>query len=272
MESIIFKNSRIFYRKKGMGLPVLLVHGFGEDGSVWDSTIDYLQSENTVLVPDLPGSGQSPLLAEGASMELLADVLNEILKAEKIQSISLVGHSMGGYVGLAFAEKYGEKLLGLGLFHSTAYADSEEKKEARRKGIEFINEHGPAKFIRQSTPNLFSSIFKERNPSFVKEFTERNTNFSGAALVSYYEAMISRPDRSPLLKTLGIPILFIMGRHDTAIPLENNILQCSFPSITYLKILEESGHMGMFEEPGQSLPFLSKYLKENYSNSVIDKP
>jgi pimeloyl-ACP methyl ester carboxylesterase len=264
MKSIVYRGNLVFYKMEGSGPTVILVHGFGEDGSVWDSTIEHCKNDFRLLVPDLPGSGQSPLCKEGSSMELLADVINEIMKQEEVESTILIGHSMGGYISLAFAEKHPEKLRSLGLFHSTAYADSEEKKEARRKSIEFIRQHGAAKFIRQSTPNLFSGIFREKHPLIVTEFTERNTNFSIDALVSYYEAMIARPDRTGILKNLEKPILFIMGRHDNAIPLESNISQCHLPSISYLRILEQSGHMGMIEEPGKSLPFLLNFLTETH--------
>ena len=194
----------------------------------------------------------------------MADALKEIVETEKIESLILVGHSMGGYISLAFAEKYPEKLKGFGLFHSTAYADSVEKKEARRKSIEFIQQHGSAKFIRQSSPNLFAASFRDQKPSIVTEFTERFTNFSTEALVSYYEAMIERPDRTSVLKSFNKPIMFILGRWDNAIPLDSNISQCHLPDIAHIRILENSGHMGMIEEPEKSLPFLFNFLKETF--------
>ena len=262
MKSIVFRGNQVFYKSDGNGPAVVLLHGFGEDSIVWDSTIEFCKKDFRLIVPDLPGSGQSPVCAEGSSMEIMAEMVAELINAESIPDISLIGHSMGGYISLAFAEKYPEKLRSLGLFHSTAYPDNEEKKEARRKSIAFIRQHGAAKFIRQSTPNLFSESFREKFPSIVSEFTERNTNFSPEALVSYYEAMIARPDRSDLLKTIAKPVMFIMGRFDNAIPLESNLSQSHLPSVAHLKILENSGHMGMIEETGQSLSFLLKFLKE----------
>lgn len=262
MKSIVFRSKSVFYKSEGNGPAVILVHGFGEDSSIWDSSIEFCKKDFRLIAPDLPGSGDSPLSAEGSSMELMAEMLAEIIKAESVSTISLVGHSMGGYISLAFAANYSEKLRSLGLFHSTAYPDNEEKKEARRKSISFIGQHGADKFIRQSTPNLFSESFKEKHPSIVSEFTERNTNFSQEALVSYYEAMIARPDRSDVLKEITKPMMFIMGRFDNAIPLESNMSQCHLPTIAYLKILENSGHVGMIEEPDQALPFLFNFLKE----------
>lgn len=121
----------LFYRSIGSGPDVLLVHGFGEDGSIWDRQFEALKGFR-LIVPDLPGSGRSQLVPD-MSMEGLASVLYRLLKHLNIGRIAVIGHSMGGYVALAFAEKFPELLSGLGLFHSTAYADTEEKKSNSKK-------------------------------------------------------------------------------------------------------------------------------------------
>jgi pimeloyl-ACP methyl ester carboxylesterase len=169
---------------------------------------------------------------------------------------------MGGYITLAFAEKYPQFLKAFGLFHSSSYPDSEEKKEARRKSIDLIRQYGSAKFIEQSTPNLFSENFKKKHPDIVQELVARYTNFSATALVQYYEAMMQRPDRTEILQKFEGPILFIMGKHDNAIPLEHSLQQCHLPDLSYTLILENSGHMGMLEEAEKSSPFIEKFLTE----------
>ena len=169
---------------------------------------------------------------------------------------------MGGYITLAFAEKYPELLRAFGLFHSSAFADTEEKKETRRKGIAFIKQHGGGKFIEQATPNLFSDNTKQKSPEMVSDLVKKYTNFSGKSLVSYYDAMISRPDRTNILKKFDGPILFIMGQHDNAIPLKDILLQCHLPRVSYIQLLADSGHMGMLEEPAKSTSFLRKFLTE----------
>ncbi len=260
-KQILVEKAPVFYRVEGSGPVVMLVHGFGEDGNVWKYQVRELIQQFTVIVPDLPGSGPSGLLPV-TSMESLSECLYRILKAENIQSLVMIGHSMGGYITLAFAEKYPEMLRGFGLFHSMAFADSDEKKEARRKSIGFIRQHGPVKFLEQSIPNLFSPVFREKNQPEYDQFVKENTNFSADALVSYYEAMIARPDRTAVLQQSAVPVLFIIGLHDKAIPRDQSLQQTHMPSLSYVLILQDSGHQGMIEEPEKSTTFLKKFLLE----------
>src|SRR5689334_1694113 len=121
---------------EGNGKPLMLIHGFAEDHRVWDHQLDALK-EFQLIIPDLPGSGKSALLND-TSMESMAAVMLAIMDKESIKECCMIGHSMGGYITLAFAEKHAERLNSFCLYHSTAYPDSEEKKEVRLKAIEFI--------------------------------------------------------------------------------------------------------------------------------------
>lgn len=259
---IQFNGAALHYRVVGSGNPVVLIHGFGEDGTIWQHSIEYLQSNFTLLVPDLPGSGLSPMVNKDESMESLADAVIAMLDAESVKTASIIGHSMGGYITMAIAEKHASYAKAIGLFHSVASPDNEEKKAARRKSIGFIKEHGAAAFIEQATPGLFSDGFKAKHPEIVEEITARYTNFSAAALVQYYEAMMQRSDRTAVLERFPRPVLFIMGTHDKAVPLEISLQQSHLPELSYVKILEHSGHMGMLEEPSEAHAFLEKFLRE----------
>jgi len=174
--------------------------------------------------------------------------------------VTMIGHSMGGYITLAFADKYPNRLRSFGLFHSTAYPDSEEKKTARRRGIEFIQQNGPVKFLEQSIPNLFCEEFRKKDPKTVQKILARYTNFTSQSLVNYYEAMMLRPDRTHVLKSFPGPVLFILGKYDTAVPLEQGLQQCYMPGLSYIHVLEHSAHMGMWEEPSFSNPFIEDFL------------
>jgi pimeloyl-ACP methyl ester carboxylesterase len=165
-------------------------------------------------------------------------------------------------VALAFAEKYGNVLNGLGLFHSTAYADSDEKRNTRKKGIRFMAEHGAYNFLKTAIPNTYSPATKEHNPALIEQQLSAARSFSSDALTAYYEAMITRPDRTEFLRRTSLPILFIMGRWDTAVPLQDGLAQSHLPFFAYIHILEGSGHMGMVEEPEKSNAFLYQYLFE----------
>lgn len=262
----------IHYRIIGNGQPVVLIHGFGEDSSVWDPQVAFLKEKFQLILPDLPGCGQSAQTSDQAadwSMEFLASCIKKLLDSEVEatksglkKAIPVIGHSMGGYIALAFAEKYPESITALGLFHSTAFADNEAKKEARQKSIAFIQQHGGAAFIAQATPGLFSDGFKAEKPDIVAEITHRFSNLSGRSLVHYYEAMIARPDRTAILKTFKGPVLFIMGAHDKAVPMEQGLQQCHWPSLSYIQVLENAGHMGMLEETDRCNRFLEKFLQE----------
>lgn len=268
---ITYNNTDIFYRIEGKGQPVVLIHGFGEDGTIWDNQVQELKENYQLIIPDLPGSGRSPILKQQCTMESLADSIHQLIKVElgNIYSpeqlkdlLILIGHSMGGYITLAYVEKYHDQVKAFGLFHSTTYADNEAKKEARLKSIRFIQQNGAAKFIEQSLPSLFSEPFKQNNPSIVEELVQRYTNFSAEALVQYYEAMIKRPDRTILLKEFKKPILFIIGEHDSAIPLEHSLQQCHLPDESYIQLLQNSGHYGMLEEPKKATSFLKNFFAE----------
>jgi pimeloyl-ACP methyl ester carboxylesterase len=129
LKQIHFKETTLHYQVTGNGPVVMLVHGFGETAVIWDRITSEL-TEYRWIIPDLPGSGRSGLI-EDMSMEGMAESLLAILDNEKLSDCIMIGHSMGGYITLAFSEKYESRLRGFGLFHSTAYADSEEKKKKR---------------------------------------------------------------------------------------------------------------------------------------------
>ena len=223
----------LYYTVSGNGIPVMLVHGFGEDGSIWEKQREALEQFCKLIIPDLPGSGKSERLEEG-SMEIFADVLQSIVDAENINSLVMIGHSMGGYITLAYAEKYGSKLTGFGLFHSSAYADDPEKVETRRKGIRFIRDNGASKFLEQAIPGLFSEKTRIERPEIVQEIISRYTNFEAESLVQYYESMIARPDRTKVLTDSNLPVLFILGKYDNAVPLNKGLEQTHLPDICYI--------------------------------------
>ena len=258
-KEIQITGKKIYYRIIGEGNPVMLVHGFGEDGTVWKNQVEFLKDKFRIIIPDLPGSGKSELI-ENSSIEDMAEVLHQIIHEEDIDHCVMIGHSMGGYITLAFAEMYWNHLSAFGLFHSSAYADSKEKITTRQKGIEFINEHGAFAFLKTATPNLFSPLTKAENPGLIDKQINSLDNFSPAALVSYYEAMINRPDRTAILLQATVPVLFIIGKYDNAVPPEDSLQQCHLPEKSYIHMLNRSGHMGMLEEPQQSNQILEKFL------------
>lgn len=246
----------LVYKTVGSGDPVMFVHGFGEDSSIWKNQVEHLKNRFQLIIVDLPEKEDE----DEWTLPYFAGLLKDILDKENIPLCTLIGHSMGGYITLAFADKYPDRLKGFGLVHSSAYADSDEKIATRRKGIAFIQENGAAPFLDTMIPNLFSSLTREKNPGLVNESKKVKDNFSTGSLVRYYEAMIERPDRSEVLKNSKIPVLFIMGKYDTAVPVEDGLRQCHLPENAYIHILRKSGHMGMLEEAEKCNMALDEFL------------
>jgi len=260
-KSFSYQNATISYTIEGKGKPVVLLHGFGEDSTVWKYQVAFLKEHCLLIIPDLPGSGKSSLLTSKPttnnklqttnfiSIDNYAECIHALLNHENISSCIMLGHSMGGYITLAFAEKYPSLLNGFGLVHSTAYADSEEKKLAREKGIATIEKYGSYPFLKNTIPNLFSKRFKELHADQVNELIDAAKDFSKEALQQYYRAMMLRPNRSPALLSNRLPVLFVMGTEDVAAPLDDVIKQASLPYISYIYVLQDTGHMGMWEAP-----------------------
>jgi pimeloyl-ACP methyl ester carboxylesterase len=258
-KQITIEGRTIVYRTGGTGDCVLLVHGFGEDGNIWKNQVDTLEKNYSLIIPDLPGSGRSEMI-DDMSMEGMASALKAILDTESKSIAHVIGHSMGGYITLAFAEKYPSLLAGYGLFHSTAYADNEEKKANRRKGIEFIREHGAFAFLETATPKLFSEKTKKERPELVIQLIDSLRDFSADALVAYYEAMMLRPDRTALLQKATVPVLFIIGEDDTAVPPQDTLKQSHLPQLAAIHLLPDTGHLGMLEKPAETTNFLVSFL------------
>jgi pimeloyl-ACP methyl ester carboxylesterase len=241
---------------------VMLLHGFGEDHRVFDLITPLLKQDFTIYTPDLPGSGSLATEEALPDLEKMADWLAAFANTKGLETFVLLGHSMGGYIALAFAEKYAHRLTGLGLLHSTAYADSEAKKEMRHKAINFMQQKGGFTFLKTAIPGLFAANFANKNPDVVNNLINQAVAFSTSNLQTYYRAMANRPDRSEVLAKAGFPVLIIAGTEDNAAPLADLSAQAALPAICRFYILEETGHMGMLEKPAQFAEMVKTFLKE----------
>lgn len=253
-----FRGAR--YRDTGRGLPVVLLHGFPVDGSLWDGVVPGLQKQYRLLIPDLPGSGSSPLSGD-VSMENLAAFLSDLLVQESIDRCILIGHSMGGYITLAFAEYFPDKLLGFGLFHSTAFADTQEKKEGRRRSIELIKQYGADAFLRQMMPTLFSRDYRKNHTGEMLRIIRGKEPANGEALIAYYRAMMARPDRTPVLQQTRVPVLFVIGKEDTAAPERDLLRQVSLPPVSDIQLIPDTAHLAMLEKPLLSEEVLKGFIQ-----------
>ena len=248
-----FDNRQMGYHKTGTGPTVILLHGFGEDHSIFSSTVTALEKNYTVITPDLLGTGMSSsnsnTFPSNFSIEYLADIIAGLIVHEKINNCTLLGHSMGGYATMAFANKYPGYLKAFGLLHSTALPDTPLKIENRLRGISFIEKMGAASFLETTAPNLFGSHTKEINPIVVADFIKALPEFSNEALIAYYRAMMARQNLTDVLASTNVPVLFVLGDQDIAVALEDTLPQTKMPNTAYLYVLENCGHMGMLEHP-----------------------
>ena len=265
-KKIIFQGSKIFYDICGEGVPVVLIHGFAETREVWHKQIHELQKICRLITPDLPGSGRSatlPIEIDKFSIADLAASIIAVLQHENIEKCIMLGHSMGGYVMLDFAEKHPERLIAFGFLQSTAFADTDEKKQNRLRGIELIGEYGTYSFLKNTTPNLFADKFRTEHPEEVDDLIEDGKRFDKQSLQQYYHAMMQRPDRTHVLKNSKVPVLFIIGTDDVAAPLNDLLKQVHLPRISYIHILEHTGHMAMWEAAAVFNDHLEEFINES---------
>ncbi|MDO4225297.1 MAG: alpha/beta hydrolase [Bergeyella zoohelcum] len=236
------------YEIHGTGTePLVLLHGFMENLLIWEDLQPYLSKRFRLIKIDLPGHGRSPNYAETHTMSLMAEKVKEVLDTLKLGKVHLLGHSMGGYVALALAEQYPEQLQSLTLFFSTFFADSEEKKEQRRKTFRIIKESFRT-FVSAGIPNLFSpneqEILQEKI-SFAKEIA-LSTDTDGVLAAT--KGMIDRPTRKSVLENLDTKILIIAGKYDNAVKTSEMI--DALPHRPNIKsYILDCGHNGHWEKP-----------------------
>ncbi len=258
-KSILYQNKEVCYRRQGKGKTLVLLHGFLESMDIWNHFTERLSMKYEVLLIDLPGHGNSEMQAESHSMELMAEVVNAVLEHLKIEHCTMIGHSMGGYVTLAFAEQYGAKLNGLGIFHSHAFADSTEGKINRGRAIQIVKEQHKD-FISAFIPDLFTPKNKERYAKEIKLMQETSRKMSKEAVIAALEGMRHRTDKQKLLKKLDIPVLFIIGKQDPRTPLDKTIQLIALPKHSESLILDGVAHMGYIEAYEETLACVDHFV------------
>jgi pimeloyl-ACP methyl ester carboxylesterase len=252
--------SSISFQERGTGKSVILLHGFPMNQHIWDDFAGALSEEYRVYTPDLPGFGKSEILPSPFSLNSVADTLIQWIVENAVYHSVIIGHSLGGYVALAMVEKKQEIFAGFGLFHSTAYPDNAEKKESRTKVLTFVDDNGVEAFTSNFVQPLFADPHHEA-VTLVKNISIQSTT---DAVKGYTVAMRDRPDRTSVLKEYTRPVLFIAGEKDPAIPVESIAQQASLCNLAQLKVLKNAGHMGMLEQPRETLTALKTFLKQIY--------
>jgi 3-oxoadipate enol-lactonase len=235
------------YVEAGNGEPIVLLHGFCGSHGYWDEVIPLLAAHGRIIAPDIRGHGSSSASEGVYSMEQLADDLAALLDELQLHQVNLFGHSLGGYVSLAFAEKYPERLLTLGLVHSTSYPDSEVAQANRLKAADSIRMNGIVPFVDELIPKLFAENHRLSMPGQLQKALEIGYGTSAAGAAGCALGMRERPDRTGVLENLDLPVLLLAGELDAVIPPEKRfpVAKGNVAALT----LEGVAHMGMVEDP-----------------------
>lgn len=230
---------------------LVLLHGQGVDASIWDGVYPRLALDGPVVRPDFSQ------LTTYATIDAYAEDLDNQLRGQGIENVVLVGHSMGGYIALAFAERHPALVRGLCLFHSTAYADDEAKKEQRTKAIGALTEGGAPKFIAELMPKMVSPDWPgERLSPLIERFSALPVD----ALIAGVRAIAGRPDRTHVLRDAPFPVLLILGEKDQIIPYGQTRDLAGLGERVTLVSLPAAGHLGMIEQPDQALAALKSFV------------
>jgi len=262
MKSIEIEGIKVSYSVRGRGLPIVLLHGYLEAGEVWEPLSERLEGEFRMIAPDLPGHGDSGIRGEVHTMEFLAAAVKEVIKDAGEKKVMMVGHSLGGYVTLAFVEMFPELLSGYVLFHSHPHADTPEAIERRNREIAVVR--AGRKNIMY--PGNISMMFAKENLKSMKAELERSKKIAsrnpGEGIIALLNGMIARPSRQYILEDGRVPLLWILGMHDLYFSPERAMRDTGLPHNAEVVILEKSGHLGFIEEADMSAGLIGSFAQK----------
>lgn len=258
-KKIYFKNTTISFTDEGKGTAIILLHGFLENKKMWDAFVPEFSKKYRVITIDLLGHGKSEPLGYVHSMEDNADVVHAVLSELRLRKAVFVGHSMGGYVALAFAELYPETVKGLVLLNSTARADSDERKTNRDRAIKAVKQNY-TNFVRLSIANLFSENNRERLADEIENVKNEAVKTPLQGIVASLEGMKIRKDREVLLHFSAYPMMLILGKKDPVLNYEESLEQIDGTKVELVTFPD--GHMSWIENRKELIGVLSGFLKK----------
>ena len=244
----------IAYERHGKGMPLVLLHGYPLDHTIWEPLVTLLENDFDLILPDLRGFGESQAVETDFEMADCAADVAGLLDQLDIKKAAVVGHSMGGYVALAFVRAYPGRVLGLGLVSSQVLADSPENKAGRYKQAEAILANG----VRDVAESMSAKLTTRPDlQAWLKEsiLSQRPEGLAGAL-----RAMAERPDSTPLLAGFDLPFVLVHGLEDALIPVERaRSVKAAVPG-AHLTEIPQAGHMPMMEDPQKTALALKALL------------
>jgi len=245
MKKFLFESKSIYYNVQGSGPALVLLHGFLESSTIWTALSQKLKDRFTIITIDLPGHGKSEVLSETHGMELMADVIHHMIQHLQLDSFSIIGHSMGGYVALAYAERYPSNLSNLILLNSTAVADSPERVLNRNRAIELLEQERTS-FIGMAINNLFCEESRARFPNEIDALIKEAYSFPLKGIQANIRGMRDRKDRTEILKAWKKGKYLLSGAKDPLISVKASE-ELSKSTGTPIKLLAGS-HMSWLED------------------------
>ena len=251
----------LHFTDHGQGIPLVLLHGFPFNGTIWQEQARALSDHCRIVVPDLRGHGRSPAPEGVYYMELMAqDVLN-LLDSLDIDKAVIIGHSMGGYVALAGWHVAPERFQALGLICSHALPDTEEGKLARYKLAEEVLAEGSSVVAKSLLPRLFAPGLPA-DEAFIEQVHTMMLNTKPLGLMGALRGMAARPDSTPLLPGISVPTLIIAGDSDQILPLQRAEMTAAPIPNAALVTIENAGHMPMLEQPHAAALAIRNFILE----------
>lgn len=255
MEKIKINDIELAYARRGKGTPLVLLHGFPLDHHLWDEVSSLLEDTFDLILPDLRGFGESTTLDTPYTMDDYASDIAGLLDQLGIQKAAVAGHSMGGYVALAFARLYPERVSGLALVSSQVLADPPDRKAGRYKSAADVAEKGIGGVVEAMTSKFTSD---PRLQNLARAMMEKQ---QPAAYIGALKAMAERIDSTPLLSTFKFPVVIIHGDADALIPIDRaREVKAGVPHSHYVE-LKDAGHVPMLEAAKETAEAL-KHLAE----------
>ena len=243
MEKVNIDGINIAYARRGRGAPLVLIHGYPLDHTIWQGVAPLLERDFDVIMPDLRGFGESDVMQADDSIVDYASDIAGLLTHLKINKAYVVGHSMGGYVALAFARMYEQRLSGLGMVSSQVAADTEERKQGRYATAAQVLEQG----VQPVADTMAASLSPDPAvQDFARDIIARQSPAGGASAL---RAMAARPDSAEIFAGFPFPVVVVHGDADALIPVERGReMKAALPAAHYVE-LPGVGHMPMMEDP-----------------------
>lgn len=259
MTKITVGKEQLFYTEQGKGETLVFIHGFCGSSDYWEYIIPLLAKKYRVLAVELRGHGDSAYNGEPFEIEDLARDIKLLLGELGIDKVYMFGHSLGGYVTLAFADLFEDNLKGFGLIHSTAFSDTEEGKEGRLNAIQKIQDLGIEEFVNGLIPNLFAYESLTTLPNEVEKAKRIGYGTNPIAAMETQAAMRKRPDRNYVVEKVKIPVLLLKGTKDKVVSLDR-VASVSNANITEIRL--ETGHMSMQEDPNNLAVAIRSFIEK----------